>query len=680
MPGWKETVKPLRDNAFFWHQVWQSPGRPLQTGLHQIMKKTRNVFHMQVKKCQRAEEKIRKNKLLNACLTGDGNIFREIKATRKTKPKVANSIDGVTENIPEHFKDIYSDLFNSVDDANNMTKVSEAIARKVESKDIDDIQKVTPDIDKKAAAKLKPGKGDPVFKFSSDCLNINSERLAVLLAAIFQSFLVHGHVTRFLLLATLVPIIKDKLGSINTSKTYRSIAISSLILKLIDWIVILLFGDTFGLNDLQFAYQPGISGNMCTWAILETVDYFLRHGSEVYACTMDMTRAFDVTMHSKMFVKMLNGNDSGKGLSVTFLRLIVFIYSQQFANVRWGNNGVNNVSSMFTMKNGVRQGAILSAIAYCFYVENLFKILKKNKSGCWINGMFMGLFGYSDDNFCLAPSISALRDTLKTISDYASEHNLSFSKHPDPRRCKTKLMAFLKKPRQLPGVFLVEVALPWVDQCKHLGNIITNTIDGCQEDMRVNRAKYISKNIELNQEFHFAAASTKVRVNSIWNTHFSGSPLCNLFSPGAESIVGSYNRSIKSMMKLPLATHRFLLEPLSGQKPVMVTLIDRFLSFIQKIDKSEKIAIKMLKKVALRDVRSITGGNMRGIMPLMGKTSYSNVTRDKVKDMNYYKVKEEDMWKVCIASEAYEVSNGDYEIEMFEQSEMAAVLRHICVS
>ena len=120
-------------------------------------------------------------------------------------------VDGKTENIPEHFKDIYSDLFNFVDDVNNMARVSKAIARNVDSKDIDAIEKVTPDIIKKAAAELKPGKGDPVFEFSSDCLKVNSERLAVLLAAIFQSFLVHGHVTRFLLLATLVE--KDFFGS-----------------------------------------------------------------------------------------------------------------------------------------------------------------------------------------------------------------------------------------------------------------------------------------------------------------------------------------------------------------------------------------------------------------------------------------------------------------------------------
>ena len=66
------------------------------------------------------------------------------------------------------------------------------------------------------------------------------------------------HVTQFLLLATYVPIINDKLECIISSKNYRSIAISSLILKMIDWIIILIFGDKLGLHDLQFAYQPGI--------------------------------------------------------------------------------------------------------------------------------------------------------------------------------------------------------------------------------------------------------------------------------------------------------------------------------------------------------------------------------------------------------------------------------------
>ena len=677
LPGWNESVKPLRDIAFFWHQVWQSAGRPLNTGLHQMMKKTRNIFHMQAKKCRKAEDKIKKNKLLQACLSGEGNIFSEIKAMRKTKQVVANSIDGVTENVSEHFRGIYRDLFNSIEDAENMTKVSEVIAKTVKTKDIEDIEKVTPEVVKKATEKLKPGKSDPVFKFTSDCIKIDSKRLAILLAAVFQSFLIHGHVTRFLLLATLVPIIKDKLGSISNSKNYRSIAISSLILKLIDWIVIILFGSSFGLDDLQFAYQPGVSGNMCSWAIMETVDYFLRHGSEVFACTMDMTKAFDVTTHSKMFNKLITGNNSGNGLSITFVRLLVFIYSEQFANVRWGNG---DISSIFPMRNGVRQGAVLSAIAYCYYVDNLFKILRKKKSGCWINGVFLGLLGYSDDNLALAPSVSALNDMMKTISEYAQEHNLRFSTDPDPRKCKTKVIAFLKKPRLLPKVFLGQVALPWVEQCKHLGNIIKNVSDGFQEDMKVKRAKYISKNIEINQEFYFAASATRVKVNNIWNTHFSGSPLWNLFSPGTDRIIGSYNRSIKCMMKLPLATHRYLLEPLSGEKPAMVILADRFLSFMDKIEKSSKSAIKMLRQEAIKDVRSTTGANYRGIMLLAGETGIDKVNRDSIKKVDYYKVKKEDEWKVKIAADLMDIREGFSEVEGFQQKEMSDLLDSICVS
>jgi hypothetical protein len=109
------------------------------------------------------------------------------------------------------------------------------------------------------------------------------------LAAGIRCYLIHGHVTLFLLLATLLPVIKDKLGRADISKNYRSLALSSLVLKIIDWIILLLFGTSLGLDDLQFAYQPGASTTMCTWAVLETIDYFLRNGSEVYTCTMDMT-------------------------------------------------------------------------------------------------------------------------------------------------------------------------------------------------------------------------------------------------------------------------------------------------------------------------------------------------------------------------------------------------------
>ena len=70
---------------------------------------------------------------------------------------------------------------------------------------------------------------------------------------------------------------------------------------------------------------------------------------------MDMSKAFDMVKHSLLFKKMITA-----GLSVIFVSLLLFIYMNQYANVRW--NG--SFSSVFSVKNGGRQGAILSGILF----------------------------------------------------------------------------------------------------------------------------------------------------------------------------------------------------------------------------------------------------------------------------------------------------------------------------
>ena len=106
VPGWKEDVKPFRDMAYFWHQVWVSMGRPLNSEIHNIMKRTRNKYHYEYKKCRMAQEKVKRSKFLNSCINGEGDLFSQIKNLRKAQPCVVSSMDGVTENVKEHFRDI----------------------------------------------------------------------------------------------------------------------------------------------------------------------------------------------------------------------------------------------------------------------------------------------------------------------------------------------------------------------------------------------------------------------------------------------------------------------------------------------------------------------------------------------------------------------------------------------
>ena len=90
------------------------------------MQRTKNIYHYQVKKCKKAEDQIKKDKLLSALLDPDSEIdlFKEIKNMRKANTLSANKIDDKTENIEEHFAGLYKTLYNSVDDQDSLQDVA----------------------------------------------------------------------------------------------------------------------------------------------------------------------------------------------------------------------------------------------------------------------------------------------------------------------------------------------------------------------------------------------------------------------------------------------------------------------------------------------------------------------------------------------------------------------------
>jgi hypothetical protein len=107
----------------------------------------------------------------------------------------------------------------------------------------------------------------------------------------------------------------------------------------------------------------------------------------------------------------------------------------------------------------------------------------------------------------------------------------------------------------------------------------------------------VSRNIEIHQEFYFADEETKMKVNDIYSSSWFGSVLWNLFSPAAVKLESSWNRSMKIMLDLPNATHRGLIEPLTGRKHLKRVLLKQFLRMIEKIRISKKPLLRMLLKV-----------------------------------------------------------------------------------
>ena len=79
-----------------------------------------------------------------------------------------------------------------------------------------------------------------------------------------------------------------------------------------------------------------------------------------------------------------------------------------------------------------------------------------------------------------------------------------------------------------------------------------------------------------------------MQLNNIYNYLFTGCQTWDLFSQGAERFYSTYNRSVKVMADLPYATHRYLIEPVSGIQHMTITFIRNFFNFIDKIKQSPK--------------------------------------------------------------------------------------------
>ena len=139
------------------------------------------------------------------------------------------------------------------------------------------------------------------------------------------------------------------------------------------------------------------------------------------------------------------------------------------------------------------------------------------------------LNAYSDDDILLAPTHSALSEMIKLAEIYFSSHGLQFSTDPNPKKSKTKCIAWLLKPRPLLQLTLCGNPLTWVDKIVHLGITVTNQRNPLESDMDIKKARYVSRNIELNQEFHFSSSETKMMINDIYNSSWFGSVLYNLY-------------------------------------------------------------------------------------------------------------------------------------------------------
>ena len=658
LPGWLELVKPFQEEARFIHAIWISYGKPQNCPLHDSMKRSRNAYHYAIRKLKRDEEQTKNKHLLDHCLKGNSsNVIKEFKKQNPRSEQKSSVIDGHSsnQNIANTFCGIYTELYQRNDSSDSLNTQIKDLQSSINAENFSEVEMITTGVVYQAIKTLKNSKNDNTYCFKSDALTTGIEELTDYLTLLYQAFIIHGYIPHFILNSTLKPIIKDKLGDKCASSNYRAIGSSSLLLKLFDIIVLILFENSFKLSENQFGFQKSSSTTLCSWTVKETVNYFLNRDTPVYACFLDMTKAFDLVNYSKLFVKLKTR------VSPLFLRLLAYIYLTQKCDVKWNLSR----SPVFNVLNGVRQGAILSPTLFSIYIDDLFDILKKSGFGCMIKGYYYGAVSYADDIVLLCPSLHGLQQMINITKEFFDNLDLVISLNIlNPDKSKTKCIAFGVK-TDPPPMFLDNAFIPWTDRYTHLGHILfRNGTSG--EDCIFKRRMFIGKYHSLCQVLKHKDPLVYMKLISIYMCDFYGSNLWNLSSSYTDKLYTMWNQMIRFVFKLPFRSHRYLIEPISETTHLKTKLANRFLKFCSSLDLCNKPIVRNLKYVQVNDCRSDFGVNCRILSDL------NNVAQ-------YHPIAVCDEWRVPFIKEILSVFNHDLAVDL-DNTDLKYILDFVACS
>ena len=340
IPGWSVYVEKYKKEALFWHTLWYDCGYPRPGTVANIRRTTRAKYHYAVKYVHKNKANIIANNMATSLLHNKSKDFwSDVKRIRGEKGTVPCTVDGFKSNrdVSNLFAQKYSELYNSVSyDIDKLQKLTVTVNNQIQSlccadncysNHIFTVKDVAT-----AMKKLKHYKSDGNIVHFSEYLINGSHKLHVFLSFLYNIMLIHGSSPDELLTATIVPIPKDKKKSLCQSSNYRGIALSSIVGKVLDLIVLDNNKEILQSSELQFGFKPKHSTSQCTMVLNEIIEYYHSNNTDTFVMMLDASKAFDRVNYYQLFNLLVN-----KRLCPMIIKLLLHLYLNQKICVKWGD-------------------------------------------------------------------------------------------------------------------------------------------------------------------------------------------------------------------------------------------------------------------------------------------------------------------------------------------------------
>ena len=282
-PGWNDIIKAAHSDARDAFKFWVRSSKPRHGEVFDSMRISRAKCKYLLRKCRRDEATIRADILASDLSDNDSTLFwKHVSKQNNGSLKLADTVGGAIGRvaIASMWNGHYSQLFNYVKGDRHNSDVLDAINLISGECDMFNHNDV-----KSAVPSLSVNKACVMDSLSAEHLLYASPEIHTLLAICFNAFIVHGFLPSSLTDSVITPIVKDKCKKNSDIGNYRPIALSSVLCKVFELILLGRLNSYFCTTDYQF----GCPITQLTYALI-----FIIRGPRRFTCVLWMRQKLSI--------------------------------------------------------------------------------------------------------------------------------------------------------------------------------------------------------------------------------------------------------------------------------------------------------------------------------------------------------------------------------------------------
>ena len=379
---------------------------------------------------------------------------------------------------------------------------------KNDSEDLNDIHEPTtaetepePSLDEVAWAikNLKNGKSPGCDEIPAELIKAGGEESIHVYHALCQKIWKYGIWPKDWKRTIFIPI--PKKGNLKLCTNYRTVALishaSKILLKIIMGRLRKKMEEEINIVQAGFRQGRGTRDHILNMRLI--IEKCREFNVNLFSCFVDYSKAFDCVQHQKLWEIMGN-----MGFPSHIVQLIKMLYLDQQAAVRIDGE----TSDWFNIKQGVRQGCVLSPYLFNLYAEDIMRnvrddIIRDQYDALNIGGHEIPEIRYADDTVLLSTSQNGIENLLTSTQRNSENHNLYLN------IAKTKIM-HIDKTTMEREIYVNEERLEVVENFEYLGSLITNNGDTLKEIKR-RLSIALQRLKQLNKLWNGTDRTTKIR-------------------------------------------------------------------------------------------------------------------------------------------------------------------------